>query len=97
MLSELCGACSDFRVETGESLRRAGKGPTDATRVLVDRRFNGQLEDGIRGVVDAFVGALARGHAVVALPAIGCLHLAVVGRLHLHLHLRIQLLILVVR
>ena len=26
MLHELCGAFSDFRVETGESLRRAGKG-----------------------------------------------------------------------
>ena len=31
MLHELCGACSDFRVEAGESLRRAGKGATDAT------------------------------------------------------------------
>ena len=31
MLHELCGARSDFRVETGESLRRAGKGATDAT------------------------------------------------------------------
>ena len=31
MLQELSGACSDFRVETGESLRRAGKGGADAT------------------------------------------------------------------
>ena len=28
---ELSDACSDFRVETGESLRRAGKGGADAT------------------------------------------------------------------
>ena len=42
--------------------------------------------------------ALARGHAAVALPAIGRLHVSVVGRLHLcFLHLRVQLLVLVVR